>query len=177
MPTCLVHNCETSRRLSYSHLLSPLSQDQIPFDPHQRSSENAFLTSARLLSVRRGQPSCKGLLPPFRCPEVNHGAKGGIDWRFNGPEGYSRGRGGLFSPGEGFCLVWPAKSVLWLLLVNRFVVLDIEEVNTDIHEPIDTPPLLRTRQCNCGSQNGKRDYPNNSLSTSLMLAGHRSSCQ
>ena len=36
MPTCLVHNCETSRRLFYSHLLSPLSQDQIPFDPHQR---------------------------------------------------------------------------------------------------------------------------------------------
>jgi len=36
VPTCLVHNCETSRRLSYSHLLSPLSQDQIPFDPHQR---------------------------------------------------------------------------------------------------------------------------------------------
>ena len=34
VPTCLVHNCETSRRLFYSHLLSPLSQDQIPFDPH-----------------------------------------------------------------------------------------------------------------------------------------------
>jgi len=28
-----------------------------------------------------------------------------------------------------------------LLLVNRFAVLDIEEVNTDIREPIDTPPL------------------------------------
>ena len=36
VPTCLVHNCETSRRLFYSHLLSLLSQDQIPFDPHQR---------------------------------------------------------------------------------------------------------------------------------------------
>ena len=36
VPTCLVHNCETFRRLFYSHLLSPLSQDQIPFDPHQR---------------------------------------------------------------------------------------------------------------------------------------------
>jgi len=37
VPTCLVHNCETSRRLFYSHLLSPLSQDQIPFDPHHQS--------------------------------------------------------------------------------------------------------------------------------------------
>ena len=36
VPTCLVHNCETSRRLFYPHLLSPLSQDQIPFDPHHR---------------------------------------------------------------------------------------------------------------------------------------------
>jgi len=36
VPTCLVHNCEISRRLFYSHLLSPLSQDQIPFDPHQQ---------------------------------------------------------------------------------------------------------------------------------------------
>jgi len=35
VPTCLVHNCETSQRLFYSHLLSPLSRDQIPFDPHQ----------------------------------------------------------------------------------------------------------------------------------------------
>jgi len=34
VPTCLVHNCETSRGLVYFHLLSPLSQDQIPFDPH-----------------------------------------------------------------------------------------------------------------------------------------------
>jgi len=29
-----------------------------------------------------------------------------------------------------------------LLLVNRFAVLDIEKVNTDICEPIDTPLLL-----------------------------------
>ena len=33
------------------------------------------------------------------------------------------------------------KSAPWLLLVNRFAVLDIEEVNTDIREPIDAPPL------------------------------------
>ena len=43
------------------------------------SLENVLLTSMRLLSVRRGQPSCKGLLPLFGRPEVNHGAKGGID--------------------------------------------------------------------------------------------------
>ena len=34
-----------------------------------------------------------------------------------------------------------AKSVPWSLLVNRFAVLDVEEVNTDIHEPIDAPLL------------------------------------
>ena len=33
------------------------------------------------------------------------------------------------------------KSAPWLLLVNRFTVLDIEEVNTDIREPIDAPLL------------------------------------
>jgi len=37
--------------------------------------------------------------------------------------------------------VWPAKSAPWSLLVNRFAVLDVEEVNTDTCEPIDTPPL------------------------------------
>ena len=29
----------------------------------------------------------------------------------------------------------------WLLLVNRFAILDVEEVNTDIREPIDAPSL------------------------------------
>jgi len=47
----------------------------------------------------------------------------------------------LFSPGGGFCLAWLAKSAPWSLLVNRFAVLDVEEVNTDICEPIDAPPL------------------------------------
>jgi len=37
--TCLVHNCETSRGLLDFYLLSPLFQDQIPFDPHQRSED------------------------------------------------------------------------------------------------------------------------------------------
>jgi len=37
--------------------------------------------------------------------------------------------------------VRPAKSTPQSLLVNRFTVLDIEEVNTDIREPIDVPPL------------------------------------
>ena len=36
VPTCLVHNCETSQGLLYFHLLLPLSRDQISFDPHQR---------------------------------------------------------------------------------------------------------------------------------------------
>ena len=71
--------------------------------------------------------------------------------------------------------MWLVKSTPQSLLVNRFTVLDIEEVNTDICEPIDTPidtpPLLRTGQRNPGSQNGKRGYPNDSLSTSSTLAG------
>ena len=33
----------------------------------------------------------------------------------------------------------PVKSAPRLLLVNRFAILNIEEVNTDIHEPIDVP--------------------------------------
>jgi len=34
-----------------------------------------------------------------------------------------------------------AKSALRSLLVNRFAVLDVEEVNTDISEPINAPSL------------------------------------
>jgi len=41
--------------------------------------------------------------------------------------------------GGGFCLVQPAKSAPQSLSVNRFAVLNIEEVNTDICEPIVTP--------------------------------------
>ena len=48
----------------------------------------------------------------------------------------------MFSPRGGFCLAQLAKSAPQSLLVNRFAVLDIEEVNTDIHEPIDAPLLL-----------------------------------
>jgi len=48
----------------------------------------------------------------------------------------------LLSPRGGFCLAWLAKSAPRSLLVNRFTVLDVEEVNTDISEPIDAPPLF-----------------------------------
>ena len=47
----------------------------------------------------------------------------------------------MLSPGGGFCLARPAKSAPRLLLVNRFAVLDVEEVNTDISEPIDALSL------------------------------------
>jgi len=47
----------------------------------------------------------------------------------------------LFSLRGGFCLVRPAKSAPRSLLVNRFTVLDVEEVNTDVREPIDAPLL------------------------------------
>ena len=42
VPTCLVHNCEISRGLVDFHLLSPLFQDQIPFDSHQQVIEVGF---------------------------------------------------------------------------------------------------------------------------------------
>ena len=71
----------------------------------------------------------------------------------------------------------PEKSVPRSLLVNRFAVLDVEEANTDICEPIDAPPLLQTGQHNPEGQNGKRGYPNDSLSTPSMLMGCRLSCQ
>jgi len=47
----------------------------------------------------------------------------------------------LLNPGKGFCLAQPARSAPQSLLVNRFAVLDIEEVNTDISEPIDASSL------------------------------------
>jgi len=37
--------------------------------------------------------------------------------------------------------VQPVKSAPRSLLVNRFAVLDVEEVNTDVCEPIDAPLL------------------------------------
>jgi len=47
----------------------------------------------------------------------------------------------LFSPRGGFCLARLAKGAPRSLLVNRFAVLDVEEVNTDVREPINTPLL------------------------------------
>jgi len=34
------------------------------------------------------------------------------------------------------------KSAPWSLLVNKFTVLDVEEINTDVCEPIDAPLLF-----------------------------------
>ena len=59
------------------------------------SLENMPLTSARMLSVQRGQLSHKGLPPPLGYSKVNYRTKGGTDWRLNGPKGYSRGRESL----------------------------------------------------------------------------------
>ena len=42
--------------------------------------------------------------------------------------------------------MWLAKSAPRSLLVNRFAVLDVEEVNTDTCEPIDVPPPLCSGQ-------------------------------
>jgi len=60
VPTCLVHNCETSRGLLDFHLLSPLSQDQIPFDPHQWKAfeclKMAVTTAPVLISPQDSEP-------------------------------------------------------------------------------------------------------------------------
>jgi len=106
---------------------------------YRHSPEGVLPTSTRVLLVQRGQPSCKGLLLLLGHLEANHGAIGRIDQRFNGFEGYSRGRGSGLHPRGGFCLVQLAKSAPRLLLVNRFAVLNVEKVNTDICEPIDAP--------------------------------------
>ena len=69
VPTCLVHNCEASRRLFYSHLLSLLSQDQIPFDPHQRDYKKKLAEKEiiqTILMVRFGEYT------RFRSPRTSH---------------------------------------------------------------------------------------------------------
>ena len=124
-----------------SAFLSPL-HPPFPQDPLRLyRPEDAPCTSARMLSMRRAQSSRKGLSPPSRCSEVNCGATGRIDQRFNGLEGCSSRRGSWLLPGGGFCLTRLAKSAPRSLLVNRFAVLDVEEVNTEVCEPIDAPPL------------------------------------
>ena len=93
----------------------------------------------RVLSVQRGQLPHKGLPSLLERPEANRGATGRIDQRFNGLKGCSRGRRSWLRPGGGFCLVRLVKSAPQSLLVNRFAVLNIEEINTDIRKPIDAP--------------------------------------
>ena len=113
----------------------------------RHSPKDVLLTSARVLSVRRGQSSYERLPPLPRCPKVNCGAEREIDWRLNGSEGCGRGRGSLLNPRREFCLAWLVKSAPQSLLVNRFAVLDIEEVNTDICKPIDAPFLSPSAPC------------------------------
>ena len=58
------------------------------------------------------------------------------------------------------------KSAPRSLLVNRFAILNIEEVNTDICEPIDAPPpLLQSGQPCLRGPNRKRDYLDDSSPT------------
>ena len=70
MPTCLVHNCETFRGLLYFHLLSPLSQDQIPFDPHQHVNQE--LDQYLWLFVNERQDNWYDLLPIAEFQYNNH---------------------------------------------------------------------------------------------------------
>ena len=107
----------------------------------RHSPENMLFTSTRMLSVWRGQLFREGLLLLLRRLKVNCRTKERTDWRLDSPEGYSRGRGNLLCSRKEFCLVQLAKSMPWSPLVNRFTVLNIEEVNTDICEPINTSSL------------------------------------
>ena len=127
---------------SASHFPETCSACTIWRDTYGRGHhpEDTLYTSARMLSIRRAQPSCKGLPSPSRHPEVNRRATERIDRRFDGLERCSSRRGSWLLPGGEFCLAWLAKSAPRSLLVNRFAVLDVEEVNTDICEPIDAPP-------------------------------------
>ena len=113
---------------------------------HGHRLEDTPHTSTGMLLMQRAQPSREGLSPLSRRPEVNRGATGRIDRRFDGLERCSSRRGSWLLPRGGFCLAQPVKSAPRLLLVNRFAVLDVEEVNTDICKPIDAPPSLRSGQ-------------------------------
>jgi len=93
----------------------------------------------RVLSVQRGQLSCEGLPPLLGRLKIDCRTEEGTNQRLDGSEGCSRERESLLYPRGGFYLVRLVKSILWLPLVNRFAVLNIEEVNTDIHKPIDIP--------------------------------------
>ena len=136
-----VVKCISSREISENSIEFSLSnseqRDSWLNSGHRTLDTDSMLpTSTRVLSVRRGQPSHKGLPLPLRHLEADYGTTGRIDRRFNSFEGCSRGKGSGLHPREGFCLVWPVKSAPWSLLVNKFAVLNVEEVNTDICEPI-----------------------------------------
>ena len=138
--------------------------------------EDAPCTSAGMLSMQRAQPSRKGLSPPSRRLEVNRRATERIDQRFDGLERCGSRRGSWLLPRGGFCLAQPAKSMLRSLLVNRFAVLDVKEVNTEICEPIDAPPLLWSGQPCLGGPNGKKNSPDDSPPTPSTPAEHLLSC-
>ena len=89
--------------------------------------------------MQRGQSSYEGLSSLLGHPKVNRRVERGIDQRLNGSERCSRRKGSVLCSGGGFRLAQPAKSMPWSLLVNRFSVLNIEEINTDIIELIDAP--------------------------------------
>jgi len=80
------------------------------------------------------------VLTPLGCLKANHRATERIDRRFDGLERCSGRRESWLLPEGGFCLVQLVKSAPRSLLVNRFVVLNVEEVNTDVREPIDALP-------------------------------------
>jgi len=105
-----------------------------------------LFTSARVLLVQRDQLSYEGLPLLLRHLKVNCRIEGRTDQRLDGSEKCSGGKRSVFCSGGGFCLVRPVKSIPRSLLVNRFTVLNVEEANTDICEPIDTPLLSTPNQ-------------------------------
>ena len=106
---------------------------------HECSLENMLFTFTWVLSVQRGQSSCKGLPPLFGYPKVNCRTEEGIDRRLNGSERHSGRRESVLCSRREFCLARLTKNMPRSLLVNRFSVLNVEEINTDIIKPIDVP--------------------------------------
>ena len=117
-----------------------------------------------------------GLLLLLGCPKVDYGTEKRTNQRLDSSEGCSGGRGSLLHPGEGFCLVQPAKSAPQSPLVNKFAVLNVEEVNTNIYEPIDALlPSALDRKALSWRLKQEKNYPNNFLPILSMPIEHLSS--
>ena len=94
----------------------------------------------QLLLLWRDQPPRKRLSASPQCTTAHGRAEGRVDWRSDGFQGHGCSRKIKASGWEGFCIEQLAKYAPWLLPVNRFTVLKIENVNISDSKPKDTYP-------------------------------------